>query len=275
MNASSKLNFSHKNLRNQSFKGQNLNYADFSKTDIRGCDFSQASLQGANFQGVIAGQSLTKLLVSIFFSIIIFVLTFHSHSQMIFAVLGLTPENSTWSYSVALFTSLGVAGIAVAIRATIIPSILQRIATIISTAASSALLGFFYGGTAFGVENPQVAVTSALISAVSMATISLYYTQGLVPILITVAGTVAAYGFTFMMVTVASAFLSTQNLVKGIIWVVLSLGSIVATIITLKQTIREITLFGTTSFRGADLTNANFDKAKLSNTDFSGAIKDF
>lgn len=43
------------NLRGQSFKGENLSGADFSKADIRGADFTRATLQNVNFRGTKAG----------------------------------------------------------------------------------------------------------------------------------------------------------------------------------------------------------------------------
>jgi uncharacterized protein YjbI with pentapeptide repeats len=44
-----------KNLRGRSFKGQNLTGAKFSKADIRGADFSKAILKDADFTGAKAG----------------------------------------------------------------------------------------------------------------------------------------------------------------------------------------------------------------------------
>ena len=43
------------NLRGQSFKGKNLSGANFSEADIRGANFTNAMLRGANFSGAKAG----------------------------------------------------------------------------------------------------------------------------------------------------------------------------------------------------------------------------
>lgn len=48
-------NFCGTDLRSQSFKGQDLSGADFSQSDIRGTDFSHANLQTANFSHCRAG----------------------------------------------------------------------------------------------------------------------------------------------------------------------------------------------------------------------------
>ncbi|WP_017651411.1 pentapeptide repeat-containing protein [Fortiea contorta] len=49
------LDYSGQNLQGRSFKGQNLVGANFSGTDIRGADFTKANLTNANFTGAKAG----------------------------------------------------------------------------------------------------------------------------------------------------------------------------------------------------------------------------
>ncbi|MBD2776904.1 pentapeptide repeat-containing protein [Iningainema tapete] len=266
MNTSHPLNFAHQDLRNRSFQGKNLNGADFSGADIRGCDFSNASLQGANFQGVRAGQNREKFIVLLVVAVVVAIAQAYAISYMIFGVLGQTPEDPAWVYSQALIISMSIAGVSSAISSLMrSKSILQRIAITVSGSASGALLGFFYGGSAAGGENAQIASASALMGAVVIALASFYFTKVLaVPI--AVAGSIAAYGLAFFISTVASAYLSTNNFVWGIVWSTLSLGAIVLTIISLIQALKIMTSSCVTNFRGADLTKAKFD------TNFVGAI---
>ncbi|MGD1912309.1 MAG: hypothetical protein ACFB2X_16075 [Rivularia sp. (in: cyanobacteria)] len=151
-------------------------------------------------------------------------------------------------------------------------SFLKRIATILSGATSGAILGFFYGGTAAGGKNPQVAIASAVIGALIMAASSFYFKRGFVPVILSTSGTVTTYGFAFLIGTRAIAFLSTQNLIWGFCLSFLSLIYIGLTLITLCYSIKQITTYSLTSFRASDLTNANFNNAKLGLSDFTGAI---
>ena len=267
------LNFSNQNLRNRSFKGQNLNIANFSYSDIRGCDFSNSSLRGANFENVKAGQTTKTFVSLIAVAFITSILVFHAVSQMIFGVIERTPESPVWVYGIVLSISLAIAGIAsTAMSLAKKKTIFKRITTIISGATSGAILGFFYGGTAAG-KNPQVAITSAVIGALIMAICSFYFKKGFIPIALSVAGTIYSYGFGFLVGTRAIAFLSTQNLIWGFGLSFLSLTYIGFTLISLRYTIKEITTYSVTSFRRSDITNANFNNAKLGFSDFTNAVR--
>lgn len=268
------INFINQDLRNLSFKGKNLDGANFSKADIRGCDFGNTSLRGANFQNVKAGQTTRIFLFLICIVFLITIIAFHAVSQMIFGVIARTPESPIWSYAVALSISLGISGIVCAINS-LAPkkSILQRICSIISAALSGAILGFFYGGTAAGGKNPQIAITSAVIGALIMAIANYSFKQELIQIICSVAGTITTYGFAFLIGARAINFLMTQNMMWGVILSILSLTYIGLTIISLKYTIKKITTYSVTSFRNSDLTDANFDNAKLGFSDFTGAVR--
>lgn len=52
------VQFHHRNLKNKDFRGQNLTGSDFSYADIRGANFTNAILVGANFSNAKAGISL-------------------------------------------------------------------------------------------------------------------------------------------------------------------------------------------------------------------------
>ncbi|MEO1561193.1 MAG: pentapeptide repeat-containing protein, partial [Cyanobacteria bacterium J06632_19] len=255
------------------FKGQNLNYANFSYSDIRGCDFTNTSLREANFQNVKAGQTTQIFICLISISFVTTVIVFHAVSSMIFGVIERTPESPVWVYGVALSISLGIAGIAgVVMSLAKKKSTLQRIATILSGSTSGAILGFFYGGTAAGGKNPQIAIASAAIGALIMAISSFYFQKGFMAIVLSAAATIITYGFAFLSGTRAIAFLSTQNLIWGFSITFLSLTYIGFTLISFHYFIKELTSFSVTSFRDSDITNTSFKNAKLGFSDFSNAI---
>jgi Pentapeptide repeats (8 copies) len=264
-------NFTNQNLQNRTFKGLDLRNANFGGADIRGCDFSYAQLQNANFTEVKVGQAPRFLIILIVVAFLNIIIAFPAVSQMSFGVLGRTPEESSWSYTVALFVSLGIAGTFAAIRGIIYRNlILQRIATILSGAASGALLGFYYGGSSQN-NNPQIAVMSSAIAFLVMAIISFYITLPYVIVTVAALGFIAAYGFTFLILSLALAYLSTQNLILGIIFSFFALCAIAMTIFCLKLVIQEIATSGITSFRYADLTNAKLDSIDFKKADFRDA----
>ncbi|MDY6900375.1 MAG: pentapeptide repeat-containing protein [Cyanobacteriota bacterium] len=270
---SQNLNFKNQNLRNRSFKGQNLNGANFSFSDIRGCDFSHTSLREANFDNVKAGQTPQKLLSLIIIVLVTTSIFFHAVSQMVFGVIERTPESPVWAYAIALLTILTIAGIASAVTSLVNKkSIYHRIFKIISGTASGAILGFFYGGTAAGGKNPQVAIISAILGALIMVISCFLFKRGFIAITLSIGGAVTNYGFAFLVGTRAIAFLSTQNFIWGFFLSFLSLTYIGLTLISLRYTYKEITNYSVTSFRHSDLTNASFKNAKIGFSDFTKAI---
>jgi hypothetical protein len=173
MTNSSLPNFANQDLRNRSFKGQNLNGADFSASDIRGCDFSYALLRGANFEGVRAGQSL-KQLITLIGVVVVALLAVDAFSQMIFGVLGRAAAEGGWSFVVAFYISLAIAGTFCGARViTGRRSIARRVVTIVSGAASGALLGFFYAGSTTK-NNPKMAIAGAVVGGLVIASAMIF-----------------------------------------------------------------------------------------------------
>jgi hypothetical protein len=272
MASSSPLNFANQDLRNRSFKSQNLNGANFSGCDLRGCDFSHALLQGANFERVKTGQTPRQFIPSVVLAGAVALLSVDAFSKMIFGLLGRTPAEGGWSFVIALGVSLAISGTFSGLRVMMRPkSLARRIATIVSGAASAALLGFFYGGSTTD-NNVQIAIAGAVLGGVLMALICLRVRRPIVSVAVAAAGAVAGYGFAFFIGATAIAYLSVQKFVWGVFWSALSLGYIGLTMNSLTLLVREIRQGCGTSFRRADLTNAKFDRAILQNSDFSGAV---
>jgi hypothetical protein len=259
-------------LRNRSFKGQNLKDVDFRGSDIRGCDFSYAQLQGANFEQVRAGQTLRQLLPLMLIAGGVTWFTADALSQMIFGSLGKTPAEPAWSYILALGISMAIAGAFCAVRVMMgKKSQVRRFCTIVSGAASAALLGFFYGGSSTG-NNPQFAIAGAVVGGVVMAIVLFFVRRKFIAVAVTVAGAVAAYGFACLVGAYAIAYLSVKIIVFGVCWSAISLGYLGLTMTSIILLIREIQSACGTSFKGADLTDTKFEGARLENTDFSGAV---
>ena len=272
MASSSPLNFANQDLRNRSFKGQNLNGADFSGCDLRGCDFSHALLQGANFERVKTGQTPRQFIPSVVLAVVVALLSADAFSQMIFGLLGRTPAEGGWPFVIALGVSLAISGTFSGLRVRMRPkSLARRIATIVSGSMSGALLGFFYAGSTTD-NNVQFAIAGAVLGGVLMALICLKVRHPLVGVAVAAAGAIAGYGFAFFTGATAIAYLSVQKFIGGVFWGALSLAYIGLTMNSLILVVREIRGGRGTSFRGADLTNAKFDRAILQNSDFSGAV---
>lgn len=266
------LNFANQNLRDRSFKGKNLNRADFRGADIRGCDFSNALLQEANFAQVRAGQTPSRFILLSIAALILAGFAIHAFSLMVFGVLGRTAAESVWTYVIALYISLGLAGAGAAILVLegLQPTV-QRIFMIISGSATGALLSFFYVGS-LADQDPQVATIAAAIASLSVALLTFKVQHQALRVAIATVGSVAGYGFAFLAATTASAFLSTQHMLMGFIWSALSLGYVVIALSALVTSLKVARRAFRTSFRNADLTDARFTGAKLRNVDFSGAI---
>lgn len=255
------------NLRRRSFQGENLRNADFRGADLRGCDFSYCNLTGANLSRVRVGKTPADTLLVTVITVIVMIATFQAISQMLFAVMGLTPDDDLWKYALALITSLAIAMIFAAIRHWLE---YRRIATILSGAASSTLLGFYYGGV-FSNKNLQIAAMSAAISAIIIALCS-YLGSGLVAIAVSVAGCIASYGLTFFVGVWAIMHLSGQSWLWGVSLSILTLILMAIALFSLLLAYKEISHFRITSFRGANLTNTNFEGVNLSHANISGAI---
>ena len=154
-------------------------------------------------------------------------------------IRGLAPSDYR-SYILALAISLAIAGAFCGVRVmTGSKSMVGRVATIVSGAASGALLGFYYGGTTTN-NNPKIAIAGAVFGAVVIAMAIILVRGRFVAVAVAVAGAVAGYGFAFFIGAIAIAHLSAQKLLMGVVWGSLSVGYIWLTINSLTLLIREI-----------------------------------
>lgn len=276
------LDFSHQNIRGRSFRGVNLANADFSYADIRGADFTDAILIGANFTGAKAGlkgKAVIVLLAGMFLLALL--------SGYISALVG---YQTTYSFHP---DNLGDAVIPYGIVVIVIVAVFSGIATsqgleaAFGALAIALTLGFF------------VAPVGALISALVLL--------GVITGALAVAGTVTIGSFTAGIIAIASILSVSEYTAVSISLDIArksgsgSFGTLVAETIGFAiafaaaipllssyigwQAAQEDDRFtliwrivvaltvigGNTSFRGADLTNADFTRAQLKGTDLRGA----
>ena len=180
-------------------------------------------------------------------------------SRLIFGALGQIPNSSAWSFVLILYGTLSLAGVSAGISLLkSIPLRTSRLASILSAVSSGALLGFFYAGSASG-NNPSIAIAGAVSTGLLMLLASVFLHQALVKIAITTITTVTSYGAAFLLGATASVSLSAQQFAIGFICAIATLAYVWLTLNSLKLILQLLKLASTTSFKGADLTDARFD----------------
>jgi hypothetical protein len=167
---------------------------------------------------------------------------------------------------------LAIAGVISGIRTyTGVQSKLGKRLELISGSFSGALIGFFYGGI-WSHNNSQIAILGAVAGGLLLGIMGVSLKKPAVAIAITVAGAVNGYGFAFLMGSWAITLVSVQQFARGILFSLVSLGSVRLVLHSVAIEMQQMQTAVGTSFRNADLTHANFEGAQLHNTDFSGVI---
>ncbi|MCA6622010.1 MAG: pentapeptide repeat-containing protein [Pseudanabaena sp. M165S2SP1A06QC] len=277
------------NLRGQSFKGQNLSHKDFSGYDIRGTNFQDAILEKTNFQDTQSGLAPSRNIGLITGSLILVTiagLVIGYSSAFPAFIANLLAEQNTVGKELLISVGLSIliSFVFVIIRKGFGTSL--GILAII-TAIVTAIIAFTGAGDS---SITAAAVLQAVIIAMIVAGILVESLA--LSIFLSITNT-KALAFPIIL-ALAIAILGAQEGVKGTppatLSISLVLTGILATALTALSTyvsikamagdkryglIRSIsislsTAFGT-SFRGADLTDANFTQATLPHTDFRKA----
>ncbi|MCC5668422.1 pentapeptide repeat-containing protein [Nostoc sp. CHAB 5784] len=258
--------FSGQNLRGRSFKRQNLEGANFSYADIRSADFTGANLKEADFSHAQAGLqrrwAIFLVCISWFLSVVsgffsayaggIIALTFNSSSLedqvtgltvlivviVVFLIILRQGLNSAFAGAVAVTFAVVVAVVvtvagAFAVTFAVVVAVIFAVAVAVSVAITVA--GVFAGAVAF-VFTLAVAVVDAVLVAGVVAGVA--------------AGAVALF----------SVYIAWRA-IKGDEKYSLILNMAIA-----------FAALSGTSFRQADLTDANLTSATLKSTDFRKAI---
>ncbi|NJL89898.1 MAG: hypothetical protein HC916_09020 [Coleofasciculaceae cyanobacterium SM2_1_6] len=259
-----------KNFRGHSFKGQNLAGMDFSGAEIQGANFTGAILTKANFKGAKAGLQRRQV---IFLDIA---------SLAISMVSGLSSALSG-TYLSTFFDSKGIgvyssAGILVLIMLLIFFILAVHKGFLSGLVAIMGMLTGILAGMLSGVG----AITGAITVVVAAAVAIMAATVAAIGIVVTtMVATVAAIGLAVAGMVAIVTGIAVSGMVAGMTaFVTTGIGFFVAWRALAGDEkhdfIRIIAVafgaIGGTSFRGADLTDADFTGATLKNTDFRGAI---
>ena len=252
--ADGQRDFTGENLRGQSLKGKELSGADFSKADIRGANFTNATLEGVKFIGAKAGLqrrwAVSLVLVSwllaaiaglfaIFMSAIVLALI--GHDSIEYVISGWISLVTLVIFSVVTIRKGTLAGfgfLAVAVA----------VAGVVAGAGAVALAG-----------SVAVAGVVALAGSVAVALAEAGAGAGAVAL----AGAVAVSGAVALAGAVAPIIFClyiSRRALQGDprdAWIRVAAISFAA--------------IGGTSFRGANLTDADFTDATLTSTDFRKA----
>lgn len=275
-------NFKRQNLRGKCFRGEDLSGADFSGCDIRGADFTNAILKGANFTNAIAGLQKRQAIILL---AVLFVAA--AALGMIAALVGAFAEvrffaiRSTDQSAYVWVTPLVIVGFTFL-------SLTRSMAVgfgIFGFAFLAAIMAAFVSSAAVPVAG-SVATAIAVNSLVAGATaaVSALMVAAVLAFRITIAVLIAATFTTAFAATILATetFAPTSSIVSAssVACIVLFLSGYVGWR-TLKGDRKHTitwaianflaTKWGT-SFRGADLTHADFSRAILKSTDFSKAI---
>ncbi|MBE9034927.1 pentapeptide repeat-containing protein [aff. Roholtiella sp. LEGE 12411] len=266
------LDFSGQNLRGRNFKGrQDLVGANFSYADIRGANFTNANLRGTNFSHTKAGLQRRWAIFLVFVSLLLSGLSGCLWSvngylvSLIFDTSSLENQIRGWTALVVLIAFFFVTICQGAVAGAGAVAVAGALA--VAVAVAGALTS---GGTRVGTGALAGAGAGALAVAVAGA--------------LALAGagsrarTLAVAGALVLTVALAIAKIGT---VAGALAVAGTLVSIYISWRAIKgdqkhSLIRNIAIAfaatGGTSFRGADLTNADFTQATLKSTDLRNTI---
>jgi uncharacterized protein YjbI with pentapeptide repeats len=283
------FNFYQSDLRGRSFKGQNLTGADFSNANIQGVNFSNATLTRANFGHAKAGLTFFHKTCLIFVFVILSVL-----SGLIAGYVGVLPglmasllsEKGFWGRQIlsifylsalVIFTiiiirrglgaSLGIWAIIIAVVTAIIA---YRGNTDIATDAfiQAVVIAFIVAGILVG--------SLALAVFLSIVKLSKAFILFTIPAL---AGAIpgAIEGVKeipqrFVSVSLIMAFIVSIGLLGLSVYIGIRAMAGEKIYDLVRAIANTICAAMGTSFRGANLTDADFTEAKLQNTDFRKAI---
>ncbi|NEQ66703.1 MAG: pentapeptide repeat-containing protein [Symploca sp. SIO2D2] len=297
-------NYSGKNLRGRNFHDKHLENCNFQDSDIRGASFANANLKGANFNGAKAGLAPYWAIALVIISCIVAallasVLEFFVHRTVniiIFTSADTTPE-TIWDniWLVGIISVMSVAFIYY-----IFKSLEAALKVTLTLGIAAIGLTFFQGviqaGVGIASRNTTESVTGTLIRFLGRNGIGVVTSIGIgvvavaIAVVITIAEIVGGSKarntikfMTYFMVIPPGLFLyksgaDARAIIPGIVLslpVVFIGNYLVLKVLSGKEEyslVLNIAVFfasiGGTSFRGADLTDANFTQAVLKSTDF-------
>ena len=283
--------FSHQNLQGRSFKGQDLTGANFSYADIRGANFSNTVLKGASFRYATAGlpNSLAFQTEEDFPGLdrLLLLLTLFLPNVFLFFAFSSPKTYELFSPKIINnYTILPGIFVLLLIATWFIAIILNGWEMFSPKLVISAFL--VYGGVmVLGSNSIGTGITDLAYPAISCLYGVFWVTGSVLFAAVSArciaglwAGILALVIFLVMTVAIAislyfnSSTSFTANINSAIVLVVGLLAAYVGWRALLAD--EQFTRFGnfslTTTFGGADLTDADFTGAKLEHTNFRKAI---
>ena len=279
------VDYDDKNIQGRSFKYQDLTGANFYKADIRGADFSNALLRGADFSHALIGTpgiwQIGLLIVTSLLAISSGLLLAAAGS---FAVIFFAPNYlQEFSFIPALlFIILITLFIIISFKrnlVTALASIVIAIAFIGVIAAAFSLLqpSSFLFNLATGVLIATLGVPITVGGSLSVA--------GAIALANNISGVVTALiitavaGIVVLIWSIGIAVMGGSGIAIVIAWLLLFLGMYIGwqtvtgnkKFSLIKKFAIILTNIRSTSFRNADLTDADFTRARVKSADFRRA----
>lgn len=274
-------NFRGQRLVGESFAGQNLAGADFSKADIRGASFTNAYLRDCLFTGAYAGLS-KGWAIAIFLTTLV---------MCTFLGLVLSSINGLAALKIAEFAEYGFES---ALARWIITAILVTFLLVaryweVEAGFSLFTIAFVVAIAVAGFTSEAVPIAGTVAIAVMIAYLTVIL-AGLAGVVVAIAAYIVTEAIAAVLLGVfAFAALLVNPQQVDLLMMVMAITIAILSAHTCWRTLRRgrgntliSSLVGTlvtfvaarvgTSFRGADVTNADFTGATLKGTDFSRAI---
>lgn len=257
-----------KNLSGKSFKAQNLVNADFSGTDLRSTDFTGAVLTNANFSNSRTGLKTSSAVLVFIISLAVSLLSGY-FAMLSGATIQLMIKSTESNIVTAGYITTGLMLLLFSlftigkVGANIITYVAITIILVLLTGLIFKLSGL---GTGMGSIYASIALVLFVVM-IAVGTISR-----------AVAGTLSSSIIFFVVAIGGSIFGKSVGGGIGTVILAISCAAISKRILAGKgnfPVMKKIamttgTYFGT-SFKNADLTDANFSSSNINNTDFTGA----
>lgn len=274
-------NFRGQNLAGESFAGQNLAGADFSKTNIRGASFTNARLSDCLFTEARAGLRkgwaiaifLTTLVMCTFLGLLLSSINGLAALKIAeFAEYGFESALARWTITAILVTFLLVARY-----------------WEVEAGFSLFTIAFVVAIAVAGLTSEAIPIAGTVAIAVMIAYLTVIL-AGLAGVVVAIAAYIVTEAIAAVLISVfAFAALVVNPQHVDLLMIVMAISIALLSAYTCWRTLRRgrgntliRNIVGTmvtfvaarvgTSFRGADLTNADFSGAQLNGTDFSRVI---